>query len=55
MLSCKNPIVYKVNECEPKQCSSLHISYCMSGTGTAEELQIKLRMHQTIEEKGLAG
>jgi hypothetical protein len=54
MLSCKNPIVYKVNECEPKQCSA-PLSYCMSGTGTAEELQMKLRMHQTIEEKGLAG
>ena len=32
MLSCKNPITYKVNECEPKQCSSLHILYYISGT-----------------------
>jgi hypothetical protein len=33
MLSCKSPIIYKVNKCEPKQYSSLHILYYMSGTG----------------------
>jgi hypothetical protein len=32
MLSYKNPIVYKVNECELKQYSSLYISYYMSRT-----------------------